>query len=60
MFRWAKNMLGAVKDLIEQGKASTSDYLKQVWNRSAAPTPFIRSRPSKANTRYGGENLNRN
>jgi aryl-alcohol dehydrogenase-like predicted oxidoreductase len=54
-----EDVAGAVKDLIQQGKASTSAFLKQACKQSVVHTPSNRSLPSKANTRCGRQPLRR-
>jgi aryl-alcohol dehydrogenase-like predicted oxidoreductase len=55
-----EDVAGAVKELIDQGKVSTSVFLKPECKRSVARTPSSQSRQSKTNTRYGSEILRRN
>jgi aryl-alcohol dehydrogenase-like predicted oxidoreductase len=49
-----EEVAGAVKQLIQQGKLSTSAFLKQERRRSVAHTRFSRSPHFRASTRSGG------
>ena len=48
-----EEVAGAVKDLIQQARSSTSGFPKPPQRRSAAHTPYSRSPRCKANTRSG-------
>src|SRR5205814_2556091 len=54
-----EDVAGAVKELIQAGKAKPSAFPKPACRRSAAPMPFSRSPRSRANTRCGRERRRR-
>ena len=54
-----EDVAGAVRDLIEEGRSSTSGFPSRAYRRSVARTPYSRSRRSRASTRCGGGALTR-